>query len=297
MKPGAKNSARRRPQPKDEPRKFVSYHASRQTAEQTVVNKRKSPTKLTNNLRDPKRLPIILMLVVAAACILYTTTLTTSSKVVVARPSGVPELRSIDAYTEAADELLGGSILNRNKVTINTTDLQQKLLARFPELDSVNVVLPLMGHRVIVEAVSAKPALRLISNNEVFLISTKGKVMMPTKDLQSKVVDVPTVTDEAALDLVLGKAALSTQDVTFITTLTKQLASQKITVNSLVLPPLASELHAKVNGAPYYIKFSLLTNPRIAVGQYIALSKNLAKDKVVPKEYVDSRIEEKIYYR
>jgi hypothetical protein len=109
--------------------------------------------------------------------------------------------------------------------------------------------------------------------------------------------ELPSVRDDANLDIQPGKSVLSAKDVDFITSLDQQLSAKQVKVSSLTLPVLASELHVRVADQPYYVKFSLLTDPRIVAGQYIALMKKLDGDKVTPSEYIDSRVEERIFYK
>lgn len=297
-----KDDGRRHARPTSERRQFVSYHSSRQSYESSRPSERKSVSRSeavkTRALSIPVSLTSAFIGLAIIGCLLYTTTLNGSSKFVITLPSGVPALRQAEVYSQAADDILNQSILNKNKVSINIDKIKTKLLDRFPELESVQVVLPLMGHRPIIEAVVAKPAIRLISDGGVYLISGEGRALADTKDLtKGIVIDVPTVTDEASLDIKAGNNVLSSSDVTFITTLVNQLDSKKLEITSITLPPLASELHIKLKGENYYGKFSLVTNPRQSAGQYIAIQNYLKQKNIVPKEYIDARVEEKVYYR
>jgi hypothetical protein len=196
-------------------------------------------------------------------------------------------------------EILGSSVLNKNKLTIDTAKVSSQIKSAFPELDTVEVVLPFMGRKPVVEVTTGRPALYIRGTDGTFVVNAKGRAVIDTAQLQGSArnLNIPTVKDLANIDLGSGKAVLTSQDVTFITTLAKQFAAQNISINSIELPPLASELHVRVGGQPYYIKFSLLTDPRIASGQYFALKQKLEADHVTPKEYIDSRVEERVYYK
>ncbi len=303
MRPRKKidTSRRQRPQRQSsDSRQFVSYHASRQAREVNAPTERKSVAKaaVMANVNDPKRLPIILMFVLLAGCLLYTTTLTDSAKFVVTRPSGVPELRKASEYQQTADAILSSSMLNKNKITIDTAKIRSELMSNFPELDRVEVVLPLMGHRPIVEAVVSRPVLRVASQNGIYLVGSSGKALIEAKDIPAgTVIDTVLVSEEAQLNVKPGKAILAGSDVTFITTLAGQLKSKQLTISTLTLPPLASELRLQVEGEPFYVKFSLLADPRLSAGQYLAMRNYLQKQNIVPKEYIDARVEEKVYFK
>lgn len=280
---------------------FVSYHASRQAAQPNQASSGRQPTSTTT-----RALPVLkktrplhaALLIIGLVVVLYNLTLSTSPRFIMTNPSGVPMLRTTQTYQEAAGTILGDSIANTNKLTVNPATVAQKLQARFPELETVEVVLPFAGRQPIVEAVTSRPALRLVSSGQTYLVNNKGRVVInAAQATNTRALAIPTIQDQADLDIRVGEGVLSGQDVTFITTIVKQFQARKITIASLELPALASELHVRVSGQPYFIKFNLLTNPRIAAGQYFALSDKLQKDGVVPKEYVDSRVEEKVYYK
>lgn len=301
--------ARLSPTPKKE---FFSYHASRQTLDassrhsvtrQSPVADRPTRTATSGGgtvrkFTSKERLPAVLALVVLVASALYMTTLSANAKVVIDGPGDdFKVLRPVATYQDAANDLLGGSILNKSKLTLNTTGLQTELQKKFPELSDVSVVLPLTGHRPIVQAISEKPALLLASKQGVFVVGSSGRVLMKATDLNGGLPDIPNVRDEAELSIEPGKGGLAEQDVTFITTLHQQFKAKDIEVSSMTLPTLASELHVRITGQPYYIKFNLQSDARIAAGQYFALKKKLESDKITPAEYVDSRVEERIYYK
>lgn len=214
-------------------------------------------------------------------------------------PQGVPLLRSKQDYQNGLADILGSSLLNQNKLTINTTKLTNELTAKYPELDKIEITLPFMGRRPVVEATTSRPALFLSTSSGSYIVDGKGRAIRDIKDLpaDARALAIPTVKDQADIDVSVGKAVLSKQDVTFITTLYQQFTAKQMSISSIELPPLASEIHVRLSGKPYYIKFSLLTDSRIAVGQYLALDQELSAKKITPSEYVDSRVEEKVYYK
>ncbi len=280
---------------------FVSYHASRQNAATTQSSKRQATSIARPALHASlKSRPLyVAASVVVCLVLLYSLTLSSNSSFIMTNPSGVPLLRSNEAYQEATNNILSGSIFNRTKLTVDTAKLSKELQAEFPELETVEVVLPFVGRQPIVEAVTARPVLQLATADGAYFVTSKGRAVMRVERATpaARKLGLPVVQDQADLDVTEGKGVLSSQDVTFITTLVEQFKSRKLTVTAMELPPLASELHVRVSGKPYVIKFSLLTDARVAVGQYFALDAKLVKDSITPKEYIDSRVEGKIYYR
>lgn len=272
---------------------FVSYYASKQT--QPIQNKKINKVKFMKI--EWGHLPLILMLFSFFIFIIFASMLSSNTKILtINRNSNL--LRETSDYQEEASKILNESIWNKNKFTINTDNFEEKMKQQFPELSQASITLPLIGKRPVVELISDKPELFLTSNNNVFVLNKKGKAIAKVGDIKNaKDLNLPTILDEASIKIETGKAALSEQDVTFITTLIKQLDSKNIKIESIALPPLASELRIRIVNENYYIKFNLLTDPLITVGQFLAVKKKLDSDGIKPSEYIDSRVEEKIFYK
>lgn len=280
---------------------FISYHASRQnlaTSSTTATRQAVAATggAQTSVTRNPLH---VALAVLVALVVLYSLTLSSTPEFTVRNPSGLPRLRPIADYENETRAILNESIMNMTKLTLDPAEVAKKVQDRHPELESVEVVLPFFGRTPKVEAVTARPVLQLVTSDDNYLINSKGRAVMRVDQAPKSIKDLnlPLIQDQADLDIAEGKGVLSIQDVKFITTLLQQFKSRELTPTSIELPPLATELHVRVSGKPYYIKFSLLTDARVAAGQYFALDSKLAKDSVMPKEYIDSRIEGKIYYK
>ena len=295
-------SGRARPAPTVSRPNFISYHASRQQAEaRQQVRQVASQDMIRPKESSVRNLSWLQWAVgvVLAVCALYSLSLSTNPRFTMTNPQGVPLLRSKQDYQNGLADILGSSLLNQNKLTINTTKLTNELTAKYPELDKIEITLPFMGRRPVVEATTSRPALFLSTSSGSYIVDGKGRAIRDIKDLpaDARALAIPTVKDQADIDVSVGKAVLSKQDVTFITTLYQQFTAKQMSISSIELPPLASEIHVRLSGKPYYIKFSLLTDSRIAVGQYLALDQELSAKKITPSEYVDSRVEEKVYYK
>jgi hypothetical protein len=201
-------------------------------------------------------------------------------------------------YREFAEKLLNESLTNKNKLTVDTQKLEQRITEEFPEFSDASISLPLLGHRPVVALTTEKPVLLVASQEGVFAVNKNGRAVVKANGNQSvEGLTLPVVRDEAGIEVGLGKGVLTSQDVAFITTIVKQFDDKKIGIDSITLPPLASELHVRTTGDKYFIKFSLLTDPRIASGQYFAIRKKIVAGTIKPSEYVDSRVEEKVFVK
>jgi len=294
-----KNNVRqsRLPEKRTANKEFFSYHASRQPALGGTAQTRQPREKLATVSKIRLRhLPTIIAFIALITSLFYMTTLGSDVRIQSATTSKL--LRDQSVYQIASAEILSSSVLNKNKVTIDTTKFEESMTQRFPELVSVSMTLPIVGHKPIVSLNADKPVLYIASQRGVFIVNKNGKALAKVSETEKgQGLDLPTLQDDANLPIELGKGVLSTQDVTFITTLVSQLNEKKVTISSLTLPPLAAELQVRPEGLKYYVRFSLLTNPRIAAGQYLATKKKLEVEKVTPKEYIDARVEEKIFFK
>jgi hypothetical protein len=208
-------------------------------------------------------------------------------------------LQETAVYERAANQLLNQSVWNRNKITFNSSNLSKEISRRFPELARVNVVVPIFSSRPIVYVEPYKPALVLTSVNDTFLISDTGTVLL--KASSPSAIDqpsLPVVNDQSGLRVTPNKPVLSSDDIAFIRTVSAQLGAKGKKLDSLSLPPESRELHARLTGEGYLVKFNLMAGKaREQVGALLATQSELGKKGIKPGEYVDLRVIGKVYYK
>lgn len=243
--------------------------------------------------------PSFVATIVIAASILYSLSLNNDPKMNVVMPAdGAAVTRDEKEYYLAAQRLINGSLLNKTKITINTKSIENKLVAHFPELEKAEISLPISLRRPVVTLYPAKFALILTTGNSQLTLDSGGRAMLSNEDLSlTRSFDLPVVTDESGLAAEKGRQLLTEDEVSFISSLYKQLKVRGLEVESLTLPRLPSELHLRLKGVPYFVKFNLRTNSREAAGTFLAAKAKLKADSVEVSEYIDVRVEEKAYYK
>ncbi|HSX29171.1 MAG TPA: hypothetical protein VLE73_01270 [Candidatus Saccharimonadales bacterium] len=204
-----------------------------------------------------------------------------------------------ESYAEGAADVLGDSPMNRTKLTIDAKKTASELSRRFPELGSVIVSVPFIGQQPTVYIEPATPALLLATTEgTVYVVDTNGKVLARLGDAPTVTsLGLPTVSDPSGLQLELGRVALPSTNVSFITEVVGQLKAKHLTVRSLVLPARTSELWMQVQGTSYTIKYNLHGDAREEAGAYLAVKQQLDKEKKTPTEYVDVRVEGRAYFK
>lgn len=230
-------------------------------------------------------------------CGLYNTSLTTQPRIIYRNQGQIHAVRDAAYYQDALGSLLDKSLFNRNKLTINTDDRAQEIVAQYPELADAAISLPLVGRRPVIQLTPARPILELETNNGAVLLDSNGRAIIRARDAMSSERNVSRVTDETGIPAEVGKIALPREHVAFISEVIKQLEDKKISIDSALLPSISNELHIKIAGKPYTGKFNLQGDARQQAGVFLATKQRLENDKSEPSEYIDVRVEDKAYVR
>ncbi len=275
---------------------FFSYHANRSN-ESGARSREETPVRRGSVAFKWKHIPTLIAAIAIGVSVLYALTL--NNRVTIKTlGKKTPLLRDQKVYQDEANSILNDSIFNKTKLTISTDKFEDRMKEEFPELGVVSMTIPIMGRSPLVELVSDNPKLLITSQDGVFVLNQNGKAIARLKDVPGvSSLNLPTVNDDTNIPIKVGKGVLSTKDVTFITSLIYQLNAKGITVSNIKLPKEAAEIRVEIVGQKYFVKFSLMSDPRIAAGQFIAIYNKLRAEQGAVKEYIDARVEEKIFYK
>lgn len=208
-------------------------------------------------------------------------------------------LQDASIYQRSVRDSVDGSVLNANKVTLDTGSIERNLLQSYPEIASVQVQKSFLMPTFSVHVTPQKPALILTtSDNRAFLVDTNGRALISTSRItDSGELAVPTLQDTSGLAIQTGKQALPRGVVSFTESVAAAFEAKGIIIDSLSLPRAASQLDVGIEGAPYYIKFNLQEDALQQIGTYLAVRQRLQKERVVPAIYIDVRVSERAYYK
>jgi hypothetical protein len=260
----------------------------------TAAPKRSAKPRL---LRLGLRLLYLIIFLVAASLLI----LSPNAKIITLNNGGQTLLREQNIYQGVANQLLAGSIWNRNKLTINTAQLKQQMQDRFPELAGVTVTLPLLSRQPVVHIEPARPVLVLTgADNGALVIDANGKAILRT-DADSSALQqlkLPQLEDQSGFSVQANRQVLAASQVRFIQNIVTQLQAKGFAVSGMTLPPASSELDVHIAGQPYLVKFNLQSdNPREQAGTFLATINTLKHQNIVPAKYVDARIAGRAYYQ
>lgn len=291
--------------PRSQSKPVISYQANqtlRLNSQQSRGEDKVKPTYHRTSFWQRtwvRNFPSLVALFAVTLCILYCLGLSTNAKVVVAGDSPQSDiLRNREDYQAGAQQILGRSLLNQTKFTVNSGDFEKAFKEEFPEVADVSLSLPLISRRPVVTISTAEPQLILTAQSQPYVLDRRGTVVMPAKDLSSSIRDkLPVVNDQSGLSVAVGKTVLPAEHIIFITSVISQLTAKQVTIESITLPATANEVDIKIKGQPYFVKFNVETSAREAAGSYLATKQYLESTKATPAQYIDVRIPGRAYYQ
>lgn len=302
-------SGRRHPTGTPVSARSFSYYASSRTAtrqqEETARRRGEEPPKRRWHLPMLWRqvghnfsfIVLALLLVVCAVSVLQ---VDTKPRVVILNDTEGYALHDTSAYQAAATNVLRGSFLNSNKITIDTNSVAEAVKQQFPEVADASIALPLVGHRPTLYIQLTQPTLILMTGSQSVVVDSAGQALVTADNVRDLArFNLPTLVDQSHLRPQVGDVVLSSSTVAFIRTVLAQFAAAHVATQKLVLPSAAEELDVYPRGAAYYGKFNLHeTNARQQVGTFLAVRQQLAKGKgTLPHSYIDVRIAGRAYYQ
>lgn len=293
-----KQTARRSPEYVSKNAPVFSYHSQRSARPEEKAGRYGAPPVQESRGSWWSYAPSLIAGLVVLCCLAYATTLDTSARVLnpeTSTTSGL--LRTTSEYETEFAAHLGRSIFNRNKFTINTAKIEREIQAEHPELRKVSISLPLLGRRPVIQVEPAAARLILTNTRGSFLIDEDGRALIEAKHARGSLRGLPVLTDESGLEIKKGSIMLPSDNVEFITTVRFQLQAKQMAVQALTLPRTANELHLRLESQPYYVKFNLRAPALSQVGAFLATQERLSAEGSLPSEYIDVRVEDRVYVK
>lgn len=278
-----------------------SYYQNRSANDASTGRQSKKQKPKRTKPRSVQHIPTLLLVLATLTSVVYLSTVDPRPRISIlsaGQKDNSPVLREESVYQNEAEQYIKGSLVNRSKFLIDTNGLQSHMRERFPELAAASVTVPIMGRRPVIELQPTRPAFILQSASGSYLVGNNGVALLKTSELRSiSKLNVPTVDDQSSITISPGKSALPSEQATFISVVLEQFQKQNIEVSGLVIPTSPYDLHVKIKSKPYFIKLNILEDPVQQAGSFIVLKKTLEADGVEPREYIDVRAGERVFYR
>ena len=203
--------------------------------------------------------------------------------------------RTAAAYQQGIDPLFS-SLKNRNKLSFDETKITAQIQAKYPEVQSVQVELPFFSQKPVVWLNISKPAFNLKNGETELIVDSAGLAVAKAQDLP-KLRNLVSLNDQSGYSAALGKQVIDSQAVQFINSVIKQVKRANVPLSSLALPAAAQEMDLRTSDASYYVKFYLGGDALTQTGQFLAARQKFSKSGPPPAEYLDVRVNGKIFYK
>ena len=237
------------------------------------------------------RLLDLALLAVLAAATVYSLKINPNPQVSVTDTS----YHSVNIYRDEATKQFA-SLKNKNKLTLDQQGISEALKKRFPEIAAVSLELPWLTQTPKINLQISAPALFLNSQGKLYVIDTKGRAVSSSADLPN-VQGLSIVDDQSGFSNEAGRQVLSASEVSFIDSLIRQSKYAGVPISSLSLPAKPEQLDLRTADSAYYVKFYLGGDSATQIGQFLATRAQFANDGTQPSEYLDVRVQGKIFYR
>jgi hypothetical protein len=181
-------------------------------------------------------------------------------------------------------------------MTADISAITAGLKQQYPDLSTVTVALPLIGHRPVVYIAPTTPQLLLTTTfGSSYVVDENGRAL---SEVQGSDPGLTLVQDESGASVTVGRLALSGDTVTFIRTVQYEVQQKGLTVARFTLPAGKSELDLYLTGISYYVKFNLADDtPQAQAGTFLAVRHYLTGKGKTPSAYIDVRIVGRAYYK
>jgi hypothetical protein len=256
-------------------------------------------TKIKNDQKVS--LPLIVLGLVVLALLLVV--IRPGYAVKVQRGSEVVSATSLEDLKQVRSAMLSQGVKRRVYPLINQAKLTSDAIKSRPDIQSVRTeFIPLKG--LTVTLVKFPVALALESSDELIkttYVDTQG-VVVETKEggvTEQDQKNFPKVVDRGleAAPLSVGKIALESQIVTYISTLESEYRRLNLPTRSYEMYSTDREVRVKFTDNDYYFKLSTTLSPRAQALNTQDVREYFAKSGKTAQEYVDIRLGEKAYYK
>lgn len=204
-------------------------------------------------------------------------------------------------YTAAVDQELS-AILNHFKPTLNQQAITNSLKGRFPELSDVIIKLPLYARTPEVQLKVAPPSFILTGaagtygEQIKYVVAANGRAVGLSENFP-KITNLPVISDQISLPVKTGEVVLGKETSQFILAVLAQCQQANVPVASFNLPKGSPEIDLRTTDRNYFIKFNSDGDVLIQTGQFLAARAQFDRSGGGPSEYLDVRVEGRIYYK
>ena len=235
--------------------------------------------------------------------IVFSTTL--SSSPVVQVDSTTFAYRTDDVYQQAAEEVLSDNILQRSKLLFRSSIYEEKMIERFPEIETIDAILPLGGRDLSVKIAVSDPLAIVQNGSETGIVDASGVYVsdetLPSADARLYRIRFATPQEQLAL----GSRILTSSEVELLKSLSRELAVLPLTslngdvleISEVLFNVPDGQFEVRFSNAGFYVKLSAYADTDQQVGTVKVSLARLDREGTLPGEYLDARVPGRVFVK
>lgn len=203
---------------------------------------------------------------------------------------------AVDRYSQDIQGLLGSSLFNSNKFTLQQESLANTVKERFPELRSVTFSTVVLGKKPLVRLDVYKLPIRLLSKGEVYIVAENGVVV--GKEMEFPLArDLLSIKEESGIEIHKSDKLLRSDDVQFLSSLKAILQAKGRGVEYIRLTAVPREIFVKPSDKNYEIRMYLDDDVQQQVGSWLTVERVVGESGGQVAQYIDVRAGEKVFWQ
>ena len=211
-------------------------------------------------------------------------------------------ISSEEDYKNTIQEYSNTSIFNKSKLSFDALGLRNKLRSEFPEIESAQVQIPVVGRNIVVEIEPRKPKFLLRSQEGTAIIGQNGIVLQRDDNSASTIenndIDLLTIEDTSRIRIEQGRPVLPSQSALFFSIVNEQLIAGDLRPTKFVISSSPYDIEIQFQDKKYTARFNVLEGAKQQSGALLAfLSNREEKGLPMPRTYIDVRVPERVYYK
>jgi len=246
-----------------------------------------NPPKRHSLLKNYIHFLIFVLLIGSLIDILFFSPLVKINKITVEGKTTLPAEEIIKQVNQA----IYANITGNNLILLNTSQIEDQLVNQNYQLFSAKVSKVFPG-QLKVSVKEKQPSIIWKSGEVAYLLSEDGRAIAASGDDHN----LPVIYDSANLPVKLGEKIVPTSFISFVLDMIKGLQDRGISPVLMEVPDTTSELYIKTN-KNYLLKLDTTRSVASCLSDLDSVLKTLAKQGKKPNEYIDLRIEGKVFLR
>lgn len=195
---------------------------------------------------------------------------------------------------EQVQAIVDSSLMNQNMLLISTEQINKQLKANNYQVAKAEVT-RIPFNTIKVTITEQKPSILWKSNGELSILTEDGRAYAgePNDELKA---NLPTVLDAANLPAKAGEKVVSESFLKFVNTINTSLPTQGVKVIQYEVQETTTELFV-VTQDGYKLRFDTSRPAQEQITDLVTVLDQLKKQGKKPAEYIDLRINGKVFYK